>query len=166
MQNSASCIHLIFTSLPNIVIESGVHPSLYPNSHYQIEFANFNLKIYCPPSYLREVWQYREANADFINRAINNFNWEKAFSNTDINEKVSLFNKTMLNVLNNCIPHKTIICNDKESPWFNSLIKSLIKNKNKLRKSYRRFNPNLSGLFRGPFLGVCGVGKITPSKNR
>ena len=88
--NSSSCIDLIFTSQPNIVVESGVHPSLHPNCHHQITFAKFNLKIYYPPPYLREVWHYKEANADLIKRAISNFNWEKAFSNTNIKEKVSL----------------------------------------------------------------------------
>ena len=72
-------IDLIFTSQPNIVVESGVHPSLHPNCHHQIIFAKFNLKIYYPPPYLREVWHYKEANADLIKRAISNFNWEKLF---------------------------------------------------------------------------------------
>ena len=142
LQNSSSCTDLIFTSQPNIVVESCVHPSLHPNCHHQIIFAKFNLKIYYPPPYLREVWHYKEANADLIKGAISNFNWEKAFSDTNINEKVSLFNKTILNILNNYIPHETIICDDKDPPWFNSRIKSLIENKNKIRKSYQRFKSN------------------------
>ena len=55
LQNSSSCIDLIFTSQPNIAVESGVHLSLRPNCHHQIIFAKFNLKIYYPPPYLREV---------------------------------------------------------------------------------------------------------------
>ena len=77
-----------------------------------------------------------------MKRAINNFNWEKAFSNTNINEKVSLFNKTILNILNNNIPHETIICDDKDPAWFNSRIKSLIENKNKIHKNYQRYKSN------------------------
>ena len=142
MQKSSSHIDLIFTSQPNIVAKSGVHPSLHPNSHHQIISAKFNFKIYYPPPYLREVWHYKEANADLIKQAISNFNWEKAFSDTNINEKVSLFNRTILNILNNYIPHETIICDDKDPPWFNSRIKSLIENKNEIRKSYQRFKSN------------------------
>ena len=40
----SSCIDLIFTSQPNLVMESGVHPSLHPNCHHQITYAKFNLK--------------------------------------------------------------------------------------------------------------------------
>ena len=66
LQNSSSCIDLIFTSQPNIVVESGVYPSLHPNCHHQIIFAKFNLKIYYLPPYSRKVWHYKEANADLI----------------------------------------------------------------------------------------------------
>ena len=45
-QDCSSCIDLMFTSQPNIVVESGVHPSLHPNLHNEIVFAKFNLKIF------------------------------------------------------------------------------------------------------------------------
>ena len=74
LQNSSSCIDLIFTSQPNIEVESGVHSSLHPNCRHQIIFAKFILKIYYPPPYSREVWHRKEANADLIKRAISHFN--------------------------------------------------------------------------------------------
>ena len=46
LQNSSSCIDLIFTSQSDTVVESGVHPSLHPNCHHQIIIAKFNLKNY------------------------------------------------------------------------------------------------------------------------
>ena len=48
LQNSSSCIDLIFTSQSNLVTESGVHSSLHSSCHHQIVFENqlkFNLKI-------------------------------------------------------------------------------------------------------------------------
>ena len=33
LKSSSSCIDLIFTSQPNLITESGIHPSLHPNSH-------------------------------------------------------------------------------------------------------------------------------------
>ena len=49
LEKSSSCIDLIFTSQPNLVVDSGVHPSLHPNCHHQIVYAKFNLKIHFPP---------------------------------------------------------------------------------------------------------------------
>ena len=48
LENSSSCIDLIFTTQPNMVLESGVHHSLHQNCHHQIIFAKFNLKVYYP----------------------------------------------------------------------------------------------------------------------
>ena len=41
--SSSSCIDLIFTTLPNLVVESDVHPSLHASCHHQIVFAKFDL---------------------------------------------------------------------------------------------------------------------------
>ena len=49
LDSSSSCIDLICTSQPNLVIESGVHPSLHQNCHHQIIYAKFNLQIFYPP---------------------------------------------------------------------------------------------------------------------
>ena len=49
-----------------------------------------------------------------------------------VNEKVDVFNRTILNVLSNFIPHETIVCDDKDPPWFNNRINTLIQEKKKL----------------------------------
>ena len=135
------CVLTIFTSQPNLVIESGVHSSLHSSCNYQIVFAKFNLKICYPPPYSRQVWHFKEAETGIIRRALNDFNWERAFSNTNVNQKVCIFNKSVLNVLSNFIPHETILCNDKDPPppsWFKSRIKSLLQAENKVFKNYRK----------------------------
>ena len=108
LENCSLCIDLIFTSQPNLVVEPGVHPSLHPNCHHQIVFAKFNLMISYLPPYCREVWHYGESNTDLIRRAISNLNWKKAFYNTNLNKKGSIFNEKILNVLSNYIPHETL----------------------------------------------------------
>ena len=45
LQHSSSCIDLIFVNQPNLVIDSGIHPSLHQNCHHQIIFCKLNLKI-------------------------------------------------------------------------------------------------------------------------
>ena len=72
LQSSCSCIDLIFISQPNLITESGVHPSLHPNSHHHIIFAKFNLEIVFSPPYFRDDWYYQDANTDLIRRAIDN----------------------------------------------------------------------------------------------
>ena len=113
-KTSSSCVDIIFTSQLSLITNSGVHSSLHPNCHHQIAFAKLNLHIIYPPPYIREIWHYREANTGLIRRAIKEFNWERAFLNTSVNEKVDIFNRTILNILSNFNPHEIIVCNDKD----------------------------------------------------
>ena len=129
LESSSSCIDLIFTMQSNLVVESGVHSSLHPNCDHQIVFAKFNLQIYYPPLYPWEIWFYKQANTELIRRAITDFNWHRAFLNTNVNEKVSILSNTLLSILSNFIPLETIVCDDKDPPWFNGAIKSLIQEK-------------------------------------
>ena len=119
-------INSLFCSQPNLVIESGVHPSLYPNCHHQIIYAKFELKIYYPPPYEREVWHYQNADSNVTKKAITDFSWERAFENLSADEKVSLFNKTIKNIISNYIPREITTIDDRDPPWFNKNVKYLI----------------------------------------
>ena len=119
-----------------MVLESGVHHSLHQNCHHQIIFAKFNLKVYYPPPYERTIFHYSQANVDHIQQAINLFDWENAFLNTDVDAQVS----TVLKILNNYIPHQTTICNDRDPPWMTTKIKELISQKNKLYSRIKKRN--------------------------
>ena len=95
-------------------MESGLHYLLHENCHHQLVYAKFNLKVWYPPPYGREIWHYQHANIDQIKRAIEQFPWEKSFRNLRINEMVHLFNKTIKNILSNYIPHETITFDDRD----------------------------------------------------
>ena len=64
LPNSSSCIDLIFTSQPNMVIEPGIHSSLHSSCDHQIVFAKFSLKIFYSP-YSREVTHHIKRSLAF-----------------------------------------------------------------------------------------------------
>ena len=97
-------------------MDSGVHPSLHPNCHHQIVYSKFNLKINFPSPCEREICHSGQGNTELIRRAVHEFNWQRAFSNLNINERVPFFNKTILNIVSNFIPHETVICDDRDPP--------------------------------------------------
>ena len=114
-----------------MVLESGVHHSLHQNCHHhQIIFAKFNLAIF----------HCSQANVDHIQQEINIFDWENAFLYTDVDAQVSIFSKTVLNILNNYIPHETKICDNRDRPWMTTKIKELISQKNKLYSRIKKRN--------------------------
>ena len=90
LSSPSSCIDLVFTSQPNLVMEFGIHPSLHSNCHHQIVSAKFNLSIFYPPPYERTVWYYGKANTELIRKAIDQFDWFRALSNVNADEKFTL----------------------------------------------------------------------------
>ena len=95
-KNSSSCIDLIFTNQPNLIVNRGTHPSLHENCQHQITFAKATLRVEYPPPYKRHVWNYAKANVNGINKAISQFNWQGSFTNLPINKQVNLFNSTLI----------------------------------------------------------------------
>ena len=101
-------------------MKSGVHFSLHQNGHHQIIYAKLNLKVFYRPPYEREIRHYQRANVDLIQRAIEQFSWEKSFRNLNINEMAFLFNKTIIflfnkNIFSNFIPHETVTYYDRST---------------------------------------------------
>ena len=110
-------------------MNSGVHSSLYPNCHYQIIHAKFNLKIFNLSPYKRVVWHYQDANNDLTQRSISQFSWGRNISNKGVNEQNLIFKETIPKIITNLIPHEIKIFNDLEPPWVNNKVKTMIQAK-------------------------------------
>ena len=62
--------------------------------------------MYYSPKYPREIWHNKQANTELIRRAITDFKWDRAFLSTNVNEKLSIFSNTIMNILSNFTPHE------------------------------------------------------------
>ena len=94
-----SCIDLIATDQPNLVLNSGTRPSLDPSCHHQIIHCKISYKIPPPPPYERKIWYYDRANVDALKRSMNNFPWLQQLSlNTNPNWQVKIFHEVLMNV--------------------------------------------------------------------
>ena len=76
-------------------------------------------------------------------RAIDQFDWVRALSNVNVDEKFYFFTKTLLNIIQNFIRHEAIICDDRDPPWINKEIKKLMLEKNLAFKSYCYSNKSM-----------------------
>ena len=89
LENSSSCIDLIY--------------------------AKFKLNVHHRPPYELEVWDYKEEVTDLIWQSIEMFDWDRAFTNSNVNDTVEHVHK---NILSNLIPHQTIAIDDEDPPLF------------------------------------------------
>ena len=136
--NNPSCIDLIFTDQPNIVMETGVLPSLDTFCKHQIIFCRLNLRIPPASPYEREIFHYDSADLHGIQNFINGFPWEQHFAGHDPSWQVEFFNETILNVMRNFIPNEKITVKPKDPPWITKDLKRLIKRQNRQYKNFVR----------------------------
>ena len=52
------------------------------------------------------------------------FDWDRAFVNNNVNEKVFILNKTILNILSNFIPHEILTIDNKDPLGLQKKIKN------------------------------------------
>ena len=114
LNNSFSCIDFIYffiLYIMNIISNYDVDLSIFEKCHHSIIFGKINIRIPLLPSYVREVWDYRKANVKSIQKAIQTFDWVKAFGNLSVDEKDDVLNETLMNIFRNYIQNKKVKCN-------------------------------------------------------
>ena len=94
MEQSASCIDLIFTNQLNFIIDSGVHPSIHTNCHHQTVYCKLNLNIKFPPPFERLFWNYNKGDIDKIKKSLKRLIRKTCSIRKKIRQQLSVLNKT------------------------------------------------------------------------
>ena len=62
--------------------------------------------------------------------------WEFLISNKSANQRVIIFNGTVMNVFSNFVPNKFMAFNDQDTPWMASSIKDKINYRSNIYRKY------------------------------
>lgn len=144
-ENIETCIDLILTNQPNLFVHSGVIQSPDLNCKHQIIHGTLNFSIPCPPPYKRKLWSYSKANTNKIKENLNSINWNEYLDNKSVDEMVTSFNKTFLDIINCNIPNKEATINDKDAPWITAEVKQAIKKKHRIYSKWKQAGKPDSG---------------------
>ena len=127
INNSMSCTDFVFCTNQNVTSNHEVDVSIFDKCPHNIIYGKINIRLPLPPIYVLEKWDYKKTNIENIKTEISNFDWNKAFENLSVDEKVEFLNKTLLNIFRNYIPNKKIKCDYRQPPWMTDKIKKSLK---------------------------------------
>ena len=134
-----SCIDLVITNQPNLILDCGTRASLDSYCHHQIIYCKVNFRIPPPPPYERKIWHFNRANTAAIKRSMTSFPWLQHLNiNTDPNWQVKTFTDIFLNIMSNCIPNETKRFIPRDPPWITKSLKTMLNRKNRLFKNYKK----------------------------
>ena len=86
-----SCIDLVITDQPNLILDSGTRALLDPYCHHQIIYCKVNFRIPPSPPLDRKIWHFNRANSAAIKSSMTNFPWlQHLHFNTDTTGKLKL----------------------------------------------------------------------------
>ena len=103
-KESCSFIDLIFTTSSNLISNTGVKLSLFKKCHRSLIYGVIDFEAPLPPSYLREVWDYKNAISSYTQSAVSNTDWEFLFKGADVNKKVDILNECLKTCSINLFP--------------------------------------------------------------
>ena len=66
INNSKSCIDLLFCTSQNLISKYGVDASIFDKCHHNIIYGKIDIRVPLPPKYVREVWDYSKADVQNI----------------------------------------------------------------------------------------------------
>ena len=138
--SSKSCIDLIFTDQPNLIVDTGVHPSLHDQCHHQIIYGKLSVSNISQPPYVRRVWHYDKADFVAIRKSIELFKWHEHLGKIACpNEQVKLLNEVLLNIYSNFIPNQVKTVRPRQAPWITHVVRKFLRKKS---HAYRNFVKN------------------------
>ena len=71
-----------------------------------LSFGKISFNIPLPPPFYRDIWDYKSASVEMIQKE--NFNWKRGFSNSSVNENVRLFGDPLKNISSSYMPNRRI----------------------------------------------------------
>ena len=89
----------------------------------------------------------KHADYDHIKRPIDLFDSKSPPNYLDANDQVSVFNSIIMSIVTNFIHNEAITCDDRDTPWMNSFIKNIIRNKDNFYKKFVCKNNNMYHLW-------------------
>ena len=133
-----SSLDVIASNCHDLLIKSGQLDA--PGfSHHDLLFAIFNLAT--PRVSGKKNVTYRDFKNLDVNSLLmeaNTMNWEKIYKINNVDDKVSLLNSMMIELMDKYAPCKTVKVKNYDEPWITRDLKNGIKQRDKLWKVYRR----------------------------
>ena len=70
-----TCIDLVFTDQPNLILDSETRPSSDSFCHHEITYCKTSFSLQPPPPYQKDIWHYHRTNIALLWRCMTTFPW-------------------------------------------------------------------------------------------
>lgn len=129
-QISSTLLDPILTSDTVKTLNSGVTDVPHSISDHKYTYVYVHFPYSIQKCITRKVWLYKKGNFDLLNEMITNEDWSFIDSN-DINSATREFTKTLLKLMEKCIPHKEVTIRKNDKLWYDSELRKISRKRDR-----------------------------------
>ncbi len=137
VENTKSCIDLVFTNNPHIFSEVGTRDKIVDICDHHPIYGILTSSVRKPKCFKRWVWDFKRANFDDMRFSLLNAPWQSCYVVRNVNQTVQNWMELFISIAELHIPHyeATIRPGDKE--FMNSDIRTLMRKCDRLWKLHK-----------------------------
>ena len=132
-QENSSILDLIITNLPSLVSRAGVQGPVHENDHNTI-YGTINMRIVRRQTFVREMWDFKNANFDLFREELGNVDWEECLNLDDIDDVCEKWTTTFMNIAERVITKKKVKVRPHDKCWYNNYLRRLRRVKDRDHK--------------------------------
>ena len=121
---SATKLDLIISNLPMLIKGAGVGGPVHENDHCTI-YATLNLKTIKRQPFIREMWNFKEANFDLFREELSNVNWDSCLDSEDIDVICDAWTAKFKEISERIIKKKRVKVRPYDKNWYNNYLRRL-----------------------------------------
>lgn len=107
-------------------------------SKHDLIFLTYDLEV-TTKNTLIEYRDFKNVDYSQLNTEIENINWDIIYETNDVDQQLHYLNDNINNIFNSCVPLIVKAVHHNQPPWFNSVIKHLIKKRDIAYNNWKRF---------------------------
>lgn len=133
---SPSLLDLMIVSSPNNVKYHGQLTATF--SYHDLIYLSYRIRVPKRKPQLLYLRNYKGIDLEALQRDANNLDWSPLVETESIDEKVSFFNTTVLDLFDQHAPIRRVKVRHNPAPWITTQIKELMARRDKAKSRYKR----------------------------
>jgi len=140
-----SCIDLIFSLNPNLIIDAGVRPKISDLCDHSPIYATLKYTTTRPKAYKRWVWDFKRGDYDSLRQCLLYAQWNCCYADRDVNTTVNNWMSLFLECIEAYVPHYETTIRPQDKDFMNSSLRHLMTKRNRLYKQYKQSGDENTG---------------------
>ncbi len=133
-----SLLDPIFINFTDEVVKKAGTIAADSISDHRMVYCELQLKDYKPPPKFVKFRDFKHFHRDMFLETLELCNWHEFLRTQDINMKISLFNKYLIESFDQHAPYKTVRISKKPAPWLTDEIRRLMKSRDRQLCEFKR----------------------------